>query len=84
MGFYVANKQNPGAKQRKFVLELLRQGPVTTNEFRSAGVLSPATRVKELRDSGFRIVTSKIWDQSHDGLQHRVGVYNLLEEAHNG
>lgn len=81
---YTASKQAPGAKQRAFVLELLRQGPQTTNAFRQAGVLSPAARIMELKEIGHHIVKEMVLDESHDGRRHRVAEYALLLEASNG
>jgi hypothetical protein len=54
------------------VLEMLQAGPVTTNEFRAAGIASPAPRIFELRRLGHNISTSRAGAFARYTL-HRAG-----------
>ena len=63
----------PAAVQRARLLAMLRRGPVTTLEARAVAIMSPATRIFELKRQGHRIVTTR--------LPNRVGVYHLVGEA---
>ena len=66
----------PAAVQRARLLGMLRRGPVTTLEARAVAIMSPATRIFELKRQGHRIVTTR--------LPNRVGVYHLVAEAGHG
>lgn len=69
---------NETQAQRDYILRTLARGSVTTQELRDAGVMHPAGRVKELRQAGWRIVTTmeKIYDRV--GIEHgRVARYWL-------
>ena len=72
-----ANQENhvsqPAAVQRARLLGMLRRGPVSTLEARAVNIMSPATRVFELKRQGHEIVTTR--------LPNRVGVYHLMREA---
>jgi hypothetical protein len=48
------------ARSRARCLELLQAGPVTTVEFRTAGIASPAPRIFELRRDGWAITPSRV------------------------
>ncbi|MBF0609551.1 MAG: transcriptional regulator [Magnetococcales bacterium] len=69
------------AHQRAFTLKALQQQSSTTLELREAGIMSPAARIFELRESGFIIVT--MWSRERDtaGVLHRVARYHLLGES---
>lgn len=65
------------------VLRLLRAGRCSTIEFRKAGVIAPAVRIKELKDlHGYDIPTVEridMWDEQ--GFLHpRIAVYELVSE----
>ena len=69
--------------QYQRVLCLLRSGKKSTIEFRKAGIMSPASRIKELNDRyGYNIPTIErinLWDD--EGFMHaHVAVYELHEE----
>ena len=69
--------------QKQAILKLLRVKPMTTFEFRSAGICHPAGRIQELRRAGHRINTV-LGDGVADGLgsmHHSVARYVLIEEA---
>lgn len=63
----------PAAVQRARLLGMLRRGPVNTLQARAVAIMSPATRIFELKRQGHRIVTTR--------LPNRVGVYHLVREA---
>ena len=63
----------PAAVQRARLLGMLRRGPVSTLEARAVNIMSPATRVFELKRQGHEIFTAR--------LPNRVGVYHLVREA---
>ncbi|MEA3275544.1 MAG: helix-turn-helix domain-containing protein [Pseudomonadota bacterium] len=67
------------ARQRSRLLRYLQEhGTVSTLEARATlHIMSPASRVFELRRDGYRIVTA--WDilRDIDGTEHRVGRYCL-------
>lgn len=66
--------------QVKAVLELLRVKPRTTCEFRRLGILSPAPRIKELREAGYTILTYKTAVNEAGYIHHNIAKYVLLEE----
>jgi hypothetical protein len=83
------NKRNFNPKstateaQYERVLTMLRTGPRNTMEFRRAGVMAPAARIKELNDEyGYAIPTVDrvdLWDEW--GFKHaRIAVYSLHAE----
>ena len=57
--------------QRARLLAMLRRGPVSTLEARAACIMSPASRVFELRQIGLEIITTT--------LENRIAVYHLIE-----
>jgi hypothetical protein len=77
-------------KDRKKIVSLLRKNPTHTIKFREKhGLISPAPRIKELRDKGYSIETQKIKAQSIDGRWHNnIALYVLISEPqandHNG
>ena len=52
---------------------MLKRAPVSTLEARAVNIMSPATRVFELKKQGHSIITTR--------LPNRVGVYHLVAEA---
>jgi len=70
------------ATQCRLILkELIRAGARgrTTIELRhNLGVMHPAARVLELRDSGTKIITRRDIDTTPDGINHRVARYVLI------
>ena len=67
------HRSQPACVQRARLLAMLRRGPVSTLEARAVAIMSPATRVFELKRQGHEIITTR--------LQNRVGVYHLVREA---
>lgn len=66
---------------------MLRAGEKTTFDFRRAGIMAPAARIKELNDKfGYHIATvaqRDVWDD--EGFRHsRVAVYELISEPQHG
>ena len=57
--------------QRARLLAMLRRGPVSTLEARAACIMSPASRVFELRQIGLEIITTT--------LENRIAVYHLID-----
>lgn len=65
------------------IVKMLRTGAKTTFDFRRVGIMSPASRIKELNDRhGFYIPTIALRDlYDEEGFLHkRVGVYELVSE----
>jgi hypothetical protein len=69
-------------KDRKKTVSLLRKKPTHTIKFREKhGLISPAPRIKELRNKGYDIETLKIRAQSIDGRWHNnIALYTLISE----
>ena len=59
------------AAQRARLLAMLRRGPVSTLEARAVGIMSPASRIFELRQIGLEIITTTRED--------RVAIYHLID-----
>ena len=73
--------------QYERIITMLRAGEKSTFDFRKAGIMSPATRVKELNDDhGYSIPTVARRDlYDLDGFRHpRVAVYALHSEPQGG
>ncbi len=69
------------------IIRMLHTGPKTTFDFRRAGIMAPAARIKELNDHrGFYIPTVAVRDLYDDeGYRHpRVAVYELVDEPGRG
>lgn len=69
--------------QYERIVRMLRNGEKTTFDFRRAGIMAPAARIKELNDRlGYYIPTialRDLWDD--EGYCHpRVAVYELIDE----
>ncbi len=73
------------AKQRAMILAALRaaasNGRTTIDLRHRTGVMHPAARVMELRQSGYEIQTRWDQDRTPDGVSHRVARYVLVKEA---
>ena len=95
------NESLPSApKQRKFsrkstateaqyerIVAMLRSGSKSTFDFRKVGIMSPASRIKELNDKyGYYIPTIDLRDlyDTEGYLHKRVGVYELIDEPKEG
>ena len=90
------NPEKPATKKRKYsrkstateaqydrIVTMLRVGPKSTFDFRKVGIMSPASRIKELNDKlGYYIPTIDLRDlYDEEGFLHkRVGVYELIDE----
>ena len=59
------------AAQRARLLAMLRRAPVSTLEARAVGIMSPASRIFELRQIGLEIIT--------DTMKNRIAVYHLID-----
>ncbi|MGR3806943.1 Helix-turn-helix domain-containing protein [Pasteurella testudinis DSM 23072] len=63
--------------QRLFILARLRESPHSTLELRDLGICSPAPRILELKEQGYRITTHFRKEYDSAGVKHRIGVYTL-------
>lgn len=70
------------AKQCRVLLAALRRGPVSTLAARSLGLMSPASRVLDLKKRGHVIETEMVTVFDAEGRPHRSGVYTLCQGAH--
>ena len=68
------------AAQRARLLKHLREvGPITTQRARDRlNIYHAPARVYELRNAGYRISTTWVWERDHLDRLHRVGRYALL------
>jgi hypothetical protein len=57
-------------KQRDAILKMLAHGSVNTLEFRAVGLCSPAPRIKELREAGWRIHSTRETATDSAGVKH--------------
>ena len=65
------------------IVTMLRTGTKSTFDFRKLGIMSPASRIKEMNDKlGYYIPTIDLRDlYDEEGFLHkRVGVYELIDE----
>ena len=68
--------------QRALVAAFLREhGEATTLQLREQGVMSPASRVMELRRRGWGIALTWRFGVDQSGIVHRTGVYVLQGEV---
>ena len=68
------------ANQRAFILTYLEQnGSATTLDFRNAGIMAPAPRIKELREQGHIITTFFETVTDHVGVKHGKVARYLLQ-----
>lgn len=76
------NRKSTSAEaQRARLLAALKRGPVdTVHAYRQLDILHVPRRVFELRKAGHFITTSWLWRTTEQGIQHRVGVYQLEVE----
>lgn len=78
-----SGKSTATEAQYSRIVTMLRTGPKSTFEFRKVGIMSPASRIKEMNDKlGFYIPTIDLRDlyDSEGYLHKRVGVYELIDE----
>lgn len=74
-------KDNSKATQRRTILKVLRERSASTFDFRQMGIVSPAPRIKELREQGYQIETTRIRSLDHTGQPHGgVALYRLINE----
>ncbi|MDT0596100.1 helix-turn-helix domain-containing protein [Glaciecola petra] len=78
----ITSQESSTNRDRKQILALLRLKPIHTIEFRELhGLISPAPRIKELRERGYNIRTKLIRAMSQDGRVHNnVALYVLVSE----
>ncbi len=74
------NDTSASAQRKKISNHLINYGRITTLEAREQyGIMSPAPRVKELRVSGWDILTERVRVSDHLGVTHDgVGRYVLI------
>ena len=65
------HRSQPACVQGARLLAMLRRGPVSTLEARAACIMSPASRVFELRKIGLEITTTR--------LENRIAIYHLID-----
>jgi hypothetical protein len=77
----LANKSTAVDVQLAKLVALLRQGPKTTIQLRSHGIMMPAARVFQLkRDHGLDVFTELVNLYDHEGILHqRCARYHLME-----
>lgn len=71
---------NSAASQRARILKHLENGKAlsTMQAREQLGIMSPAPRVKELREQGYQIDTYRITEHDSNGVpHHRMGLYVL-------
>ena len=73
--------------QYERIRNMLRTGTRSTFDFRKAGIMAPAARIKEMNDRhGYYIPTvalRNLWDD--EGFMHpRVAIYELIDEPPHG
>ncbi len=82
-----SRKSTSTEAQHQRIDAMLTTGEKNTFQFRKAGIMSPASRIKEMNDRlGYYIPTIGLRD-IHDemGFLHkRVGVYELIDRPKNG
>jgi hypothetical protein len=77
-----SSKSTANEAQYLTICTLLQGGPKNTMEFRRAGVMMPAARIKEMNERhGYEIVRTglvELWDEW--GFKHsRIAVYELRQ-----
>lgn len=74
------------AAQRQRLEARLKKGPADTLTLRlEENILAPAPRVKELRDSGYEILTTRITLTDERGRMHRgIALYSLIRLPRKG
>jgi hypothetical protein len=71
-------KPDDAASQRARLLELLRVQPLDTIQIRERlGIMSPASRIYELRKMGYNILTSWKWQWDEQDRPHKIASYFL-------
>lgn len=82
-GLKFSAKSTATEAQYTRIVKLLRTGEKSTFDFRKAGVMAPAARIKEMNDRlGYYIPTIALRDlYDPEGYCHpRVAVYELINE----
>jgi hypothetical protein len=76
------NKSTATEAQYERIDRMLSTGAKSTFDFRRAGIMAPAARIKEMNEKlGYNIATIALRDiYDEEGFLHkRVGVYELIE-----
>lgn len=78
------NPNNTSASnQRAITLLAITNSPKTTVELRhDFGIMHPAARIQELRDSGHEIDTIRIETYTPDGIRHKAVANYVLRGMH--
>ncbi|QEH09133.1 helix-turn-helix domain-containing protein [Histophilus somni] len=72
-------KDNSKATQCRTILKVLRERSSSTFDFRQMGIVSPAQRIKELREKGYQIETTRINSIDHTVQPHGgIALYQLI------
>lgn len=82
-----SSKSTATEAQYERIVSMLRSGTRSTFDFRKAGIMAPAARIKEMNDRmGYYIPTIALRDLYDDeGFKHpRVAVYELIDEPPHG
>ncbi|KQP35859.1 hypothetical protein ASF44_21420 [Pseudorhodoferax sp. Leaf274] len=78
MSLKFSEKSTAREAQIQRVLDMLREGPRNTYEFRSRGISHPAQRILDLQARGWSITSSRITTVDSDGFTHvNVALYSL-------
>lgn len=76
---------NSLSAQRQSLIEALRIAPVTTNQAREQlNIMSPASRIREMRQAGHIIITEMIWQLDVFGRKHKAAKYYLIKSKPKG
>lgn len=65
------------AIQRQIILDRLQQSPITTLEAREIGIMSPASRIMELKRQGHLITSRIVAVELPDGRFTSCALYSL-------
>jgi hypothetical protein len=61
------------------LLRWLKNGEqLTTFELRKRGLMHPAGRINNLRNSGLNIITHRTWERDNNGVEHFFAKYILI------
>lgn len=69
---------NAISSQCNRILEAFKtEGPQSTFRLRSKGIMHPGGRVRDLRDSGYKISTHRVIESDENDVPHSIALYVL-------
>ena len=79
------NRNHPNsllAQRQRLLRYLCNHKCITTIEARKLlDIMSPASRIFELRSEGYEITTEWVTQNTADNISHRIGQYVLLKQS---